>query len=164
MRKTQGKLKKKKNTPTSKPKKTHIGIVGQIIVLHSGISGIALIALSLGAGWRLYHHWHDYQTLQKYGELRTVPLIELEKDTHGRGTSYFATYQITESLRTEAITSNQYRRLKNQDTVDILIHDDLMLIADSRPNYFWIWYSITLSSRYRWRTRLGSRCMQFGES
>ncbi len=100
-----------------------------------GFGGFVALAIPLFLSWGLYEDARDYNVLHDRGYRQTVPLLDVEKRQGSRNTSYTATYQFEGEQREEYITSGQYKRLRDAETVDILIYGDTIMIADSKPEY-----------------------------
>lgn len=99
------------------------------------VMGVFYLVMAVVMAVGLYEDWSEWRLLNEKGEVRTVPLLSVEKDSSGKTTVYEAAYQFNDSTREQVINKHQYERLKSQDSVEILAYEDASMIVGSKPRY-----------------------------
>lgn len=117
-----------KQTSITSPETSFNTIVG-------GFGGIFFLCVAAIFGSILYEDWSEYNLLNEKGEVRTVPLLQVEVETGAKRPIYLATYPIDESTREETITRSQYAQLLSQDSVEIMVYENTSRIVGSKPKY-----------------------------
>lgn len=135
-----GKKKKKKNDQPAEEIEP-IGILRWLIAVPIWCFMIGfMLYIPIGGSFMLYHDWYTYEQLSRQGTRLTVPLVELTIMDEYKTGDYYATYQFNDAMRTESISQDQYRRLKNRDTVDIFAyHDQTAIVGANFRLYALLW-------------------------
>ncbi len=102
------------------------------------VMGIFYLVMAVVLAVGLYEDWSEYRLLNEKGEVRTVPLLRVDKEHGPKKMVYEATYQINGSTHEQSISKSQYERLKSQNSVEVLVYKNTSRIVGSKPAYFLI--------------------------
>jgi hypothetical protein len=109
-----------------------LGCTGILIVIVTFMGLVLLYGGVTGIVYEVQEH-QTLERLEQQGIVQTVPLIEVSLE--GKA-DYEARYEFNGKTRKQDITQDQYRRLRGQDTVEILVDGNTTRIEGTKLEYY----------------------------